>query len=275
MARVEQARRALGDRLRSLRRGTGMTGADFAIRAGWPASKVSKLELGHQIPTPADISTWCAQTGSERAERDLQADLANLEAMVADSRRAARASLVGRQERRAELERRAKRIRMFGTWLVPSPVQTEDYARGVLTQSAGFLGGSAVEIAEAVAAQLRRRENAIAGDRRIEMLLAEQALHTTVIDAQTTRRQLEYLLDKELSRMAIGIIPRDAPWVHAVTPMTIYDDIAITETVVADMELTGAAGLAVVNRVWDALHAQAVTGEAARKLIRAAVAAAR
>ncbi|MGW2666104.1 Scr1 family TA system antitoxin-like transcriptional regulator [Nocardia tengchongensis] len=272
MATVEQARRALGDRLRSLRRGTGMTGADFAARAGWPASKVSKLELGHQIPTPADISIWCAQTGGERAERDLQADLANLEAMVADSRRAARASLTGRQERRAELDRRASRIRVFGTWLVPPPLQTEDYLRGALTQSAGFLGGSAVEIAEAVAAQLRRQENVITSGQQIEVLLADQALHTTVTDIDTTRRQLEYLLDPELSRASIGIIPRDAVWMHAVTPMTIYDDIAITETVVADMELTGAAGLAVVNRVWDALVDQAVTGEAARKYIRAALA---
>ena len=51
----QKEREALGSRLRDLRRRTGMTGIDFAVRLGWAQSKVSRLELGRQTATAADL----------------------------------------------------------------------------------------------------------------------------------------------------------------------------------------------------------------------------
>lgn len=270
MSTVEHARRALGDRLRALRMGAAMTGADLAAATGWPASKISKLELGQQLPTPADIKKWCAITNSAHVERDLQAALANLQSMVNDARRAARASLTGRQERQLELERRSRQIRIFNPVLIPSPLQDETYARSVLAQSAGLVGADAIEVSTAATVLLRRQADMLTGDQRIEVLIAEQALHTTVRDGQTTAAQLECLLSLE-SSVRWGVIPRDALWIHGLAPMTIYDDIVITETLFAEMELTNAAGLAAVERVWDALRGQAQYGTAAAVFVESAL----
>jgi hypothetical protein len=50
---VHQAREALGHRLRDIRKDAGLTGRQLALLAGWPNSKVSKIEYGRQTPTEA------------------------------------------------------------------------------------------------------------------------------------------------------------------------------------------------------------------------------
>lgn len=60
----QQAREALGARLRELRTETGLNGKGFAGRLGWQRSKVSRLENGKQ--TEADAETWAQ--GAERPD---------------------------------------------------------------------------------------------------------------------------------------------------------------------------------------------------------------
>ncbi|MEV4083237.1 helix-turn-helix domain-containing protein [Nonomuraea fuscirosea] len=55
----QQAVQALGVRLRDLRRDAGLTGRRLAALCGWVPSKVSKIELGKQVPTEDDIRDWC------------------------------------------------------------------------------------------------------------------------------------------------------------------------------------------------------------------------
>jgi transcriptional regulator with XRE-family HTH domain len=55
---VHQAKEALGHRLRDLRKDAGLTGRQLALLAGWPNSKVSKIEYGKQTPTEDDIRLW-------------------------------------------------------------------------------------------------------------------------------------------------------------------------------------------------------------------------
>jgi DNA-binding transcriptional regulator YiaG len=52
---VDEARNALGKRLRELRQQAGLTGKQFAESLTWPASTVSMLEIGRQTPTDQDI----------------------------------------------------------------------------------------------------------------------------------------------------------------------------------------------------------------------------
>lgn len=52
--------------LKHARTGANLRGNELARRAGWRASKVSKLEHGQQMPTADDLHTWlsiCGLTG--------------------------------------------------------------------------------------------------------------------------------------------------------------------------------------------------------------------
>jgi transcriptional regulator with XRE-family HTH domain len=64
---VDEARRALGNRLRELRRRAGCSGKEFAEALSWAGSKVSKIEHGRQSPTDRDIRAWAvaARTGDQ------------------------------------------------------------------------------------------------------------------------------------------------------------------------------------------------------------------
>ena len=60
----EREREALGARLRDLRRRAGLNGVEFAEQLGWAQSKVSRLELGRQTATEADITAWVSVAGA-------------------------------------------------------------------------------------------------------------------------------------------------------------------------------------------------------------------
>src|SRR5438093_169851 len=57
---ADQARVALGVRLRDIRRDAGLSSTQLAAAIGWRPPKISKIEHGKQTPTEADLSLWCA-----------------------------------------------------------------------------------------------------------------------------------------------------------------------------------------------------------------------
>ena len=79
MAAVHEARTTLGQRLRELRRGAGLTGRQLAQALSWPPSKISKLENGRQTPTDDDIRAWTGATGGASEAEALLASLHTLE----------------------------------------------------------------------------------------------------------------------------------------------------------------------------------------------------
>src|SRR2546425_13350531 len=84
---VHEARRALGLRLRELRRAAGLTGQQLAESLAWPASKISKLENGRKTPRDEDIHAWTAGTPAEAETEALLAALHTLELQHADGGR--------------------------------------------------------------------------------------------------------------------------------------------------------------------------------------------
>ena len=48
-------RRRLGLELRALREATGMSGEEVAERLSWSTSKLSRMEIGRNPPSPADL----------------------------------------------------------------------------------------------------------------------------------------------------------------------------------------------------------------------------
>ncbi|WP_280411347.1 helix-turn-helix domain-containing protein [Nocardia asiatica] len=100
---IEQARQLLGRRLRDLRRASKLTGRDLAREAGWHGSKVTRFEHGSQLPTPGDLETWCAITGSGLHLPDLLAAVRNIDAASMEARRTD-AQRRGQQRRRQPID---------------------------------------------------------------------------------------------------------------------------------------------------------------------------
>ncbi|MGW0901063.1 helix-turn-helix domain-containing protein, partial [Streptomyces goshikiensis] len=63
----QQARVALGARLRELRTDRRLTGRQLAVLLGWTQSKISKLETGRQTATADDLLAWADATGHPQA----------------------------------------------------------------------------------------------------------------------------------------------------------------------------------------------------------------
>src|SRR5439155_19352082 len=116
---VQQARDALGLRLRELRLDARLSGRQLAERLAWPASKVSKIELGRQTPTESDIHAWADATAARNAAPDLIASLRTLETLYAEWRRQFRTGARARQLSILQLETSVSVIRAFEPALIP------------------------------------------------------------------------------------------------------------------------------------------------------------
>lgn len=272
MSGVEQARQAFGARLRELRRGARLSGIELAARAGWHSAKVSRIEHGKQLPNDADLATWCRLCGAELLLPDLRAASANVEALWQEWRRLAAAGHAQQQRRRIEVEAQAKTIRNYEPSAIAGLLQTEAYARAVLTSCIEFVGGVG-DVDRAVAARLDRQRILHQGHRRTTILLAEQALYTTVGDEKVMVGQLEHLQESlSWPRLRLGIVPRTAPFIYTTTCFILLDQrIAEVETISAALTITQPRELDFYEKAWDALHRQAVFGTRTRSLINAAL----
>ena len=78
---VQQARDALGARLREIRKDADLTARALAAAMGTHFTKVSKIENGARSPTEQDIRSWCAACGAAGQVPDLIATVRHIEAM--------------------------------------------------------------------------------------------------------------------------------------------------------------------------------------------------
>src|SRR5437588_2083015 len=193
VTKVHEARRALGLRLRELRRQAGLTGARLAASLSWPASKVSKLENGRQTPTDDDILAWTTATGAPAEAEGLLASLHTLEVQHAEWRRVLQRGLRAHQGEIADLEGRTKVLRAFEATVVPGLLQTAEYARACLGQAPPLFGG-ADDVDEAVRERLRRQEVLYRPDKRFHFVMAEAALRVRLCADDAMLAQLERLV---------------------------------------------------------------------------------
>jgi transcriptional regulator with XRE-family HTH domain len=126
---VDEARNALGKRLRELRQQAALTGKQLAGSLSWPASKISKLENGRQTPTDADIRAWVQATNSEGETEALLASLHTLEIQHAEWRRLLKAGLRSHQHELAQQDQKIKLYRVFEPAVIPGLLQAPEYAR--------------------------------------------------------------------------------------------------------------------------------------------------
>lgn len=259
----------VGGRLRELRLAAGLTGKALADANGWQQSKVSRIENGQQLATDDDIRAWI---GACRADVSVAAELIALLATVTaghrDWKRRMRRGPAAVQATYNKLVAEADFIAHFETAYVPGLLQTPDYAARAIGEVADMAGTPNPDLAAAVAARMQRQQMLYDQSKRFEFLLLESVLRLCICPVPVMRVQLDRLQTViGLPNIRFGIVPFGVRL--NTTPQNsfqLYGDTAVVETFVGEWTHKpedSATYQQVLARLW----ADAVTGDAARRLI--------
>jgi transcriptional regulator with XRE-family HTH domain len=267
---VAEARRELGARLRQLRKSAGLTGQEVAQATGQHFTRVSRVENGVQMPTERNIRDWCAACDAENETPDLIAAARVVESAYLEWTRQTRAGM----RRLGDLHspaayRRTTTFRIHEPVLMPGLFQTESYVRRMLAFWYSFL--DAPDDTEAtVAAKRERAAIALSPSKRISAVLGEQVLHTRRGTKEEHADQLRHLLSlMRLPFVSVGVIPAGARRVAiASVGFWIFDCNAVAvETPTAAIKVTRPKEIALYSNLFEQLHAEAVHGLGARRII--------
>lgn len=187
-------RRRLGIELRRLREASSLKLDDVARHLGVAPSTLSRIETGKAPTRTSYLSVMLDLYGvADQAQRRPLIEMAregHRKGWWADWDEllpAGFGSYLG-------LEAEASTLRAFQVQLVHGLLQTQEYARAVITARRGDL--SPEQIDGLVAVQLRRQEVLLRSDpMQLWLILDESVLLRSMGQPQVMRRQLEHLLD--------------------------------------------------------------------------------
>jgi transcriptional regulator with XRE-family HTH domain len=266
---VHEARTALGQRLRELRRQAGLTGVQLAESLSWPQSKVSKLETARQTPTEQDIREWAQATGNEPRTGELLTALQTLEARHAEWERLLNQGHGPLQRKTLELDKKTRLFRVFEESIVPGMLQTADYARSVFAQGVA-LHRVVNDVEAAVQARMQRQELLYRQDKRFHFVITESVLRIRYCESRMMLAQLDRLVSLlTLPNVRLGIIgfetryvvgPRHGFWLRD------NNHVAV-ETFSASLQLNQPSEIELYGRAFEALATVASYDRAARAII--------
>lgn len=271
---VEQARQALGLRLREIRRDADLSARDLAARMGRHPSKISRIEHGHTTPTTADITAWTLHCGAEDQAADLIASLTSLESAYREWRRLERGGMRHHQASYLPLYERTNLFRIYEPGVIPGLLQTAAYATARLTAITAF-SGTPNDVEQAVAARLDRQRLLHVGGKRFAVVLEEWALRCRIGEVEMMAAQLGHLLTiAALPSVSLGIIPAGIDRTMWSSPgFWIFDDERVLlETPTAEITVTQPREIDVYARTFTELSSMAAVGAGARLLITQALA---
>lgn len=181
--------RELGMRLRELRLGLGLTVEEVADKLLCSATKISRAETGARRASLRDVRDLCGIYGVDQA---VGAELMEL------AREARRPGWwTGYDDLKITpfigLEQAASAITCFGMYWVPALLQTQDYARAIITGIAPKIDPHVLE--QRLDARMRRQD-ILRQDRppRYRAVLDESVLRRQVGGPGVMREQLEQIL---------------------------------------------------------------------------------
>src|ERR1700757_1777798 len=129
-------RRRLGLELRALREATGMSGEEVAGRLSWSTSKLSRMEIGRNPPSPADLGKLLDLYGmTDQAHRD------QLAVLLREAKRKGwwqiysdipYSTLIGLEAEAASM--------LTYEQVIPGLFQTEAYARAIIAGTIPMVG---------------------------------------------------------------------------------------------------------------------------------------
>jgi transcriptional regulator with XRE-family HTH domain len=269
VASVQEARTALGQRLRELRTTAGITGRQLAESLSWPVSKVSKLENGRQTPSDDDIRSWTRITGSEAETEALLASLHTLEIQHAEWQRQLKTGLRPHQREIAELDAKTRFFRAFEPTFIPGLLQTAEYARHRFAQSITVFKVKN-DVNEAIQARVKRQEILYRPDKRFHFVLTEAALRYRLCPSEVMLGQLDRLVSfAALPNVRLGIIPFETAYVVAPTHgfWLLDADRVMVETFSAELNLAQPQEIELYAGIFEQMAAVASYGRSARAII--------
>jgi transcriptional regulator with XRE-family HTH domain len=243
-------RRRLALELRRLREAAKLTCEEVAERLECSASKISRVETGRVSVSPRDVRDMLEIYGIPEDQRESLVQLARDSRQkgwwqaYSDTIQPQFATYLG-------LESAASEIRIYEVSLIPELLQTEDYARTVI--SAGMVNSPREDIERRVALLMARQPALTRADPpKLWAVVDEAALRRRVGGASLMRLQLDFLLGiASLPNVAVQVIPfgggahpaMGRPFVVLVFPERADPDVVYLE------DLTSALYLEDVNEV--------------------------
>ena len=199
-------RRRLAAELRRLREAAQLTCDEVAARLDCSASKISRIETGRVLVSPRDVRDLLSIYGVPEDERDSLIQLAR------ETRQKGWWHTWGDVQPHFAtylgMESEASEIRQYTVVRVPPLLQTEDYARAVVTGGrigTGKYPGPADRIVEML---LERQRLARASLPHAQAVLDEAALRRQVGGREVMRGQIEHLIElSSLQTMVLQFIP--------------------------------------------------------------------
>jgi transcriptional regulator with XRE-family HTH domain len=181
--------------LRRLRGIAGMTQEQLAEATTWSPSLVAAVETCRRIPS---------DDFSERADKVLETDgiLSRLQALVEHT------SVLPWFKDLVDVERRATEIRIYETYVIPGLLQTEDYARNVISATRPVLTDEDIE--RAIALRMTRQEALYREDEppRLWAILDESVLYRANGTNEVMIKQLQALIKaSKRPNVVVQVIP--------------------------------------------------------------------
>ena len=266
--------RRLAAELRSLRASSGLTRDDVVERTGINVATMYRIEHARVRPQTRTLRTLLDLYG---VERDQQGELV---ALLRDARE--RGWLHAYQSELPEqymtfigFEGEARSSWNYESLFVPGLLQTEDYARAVITGTLPF--ASREEVERRVEVRMERRE-VLRNENPLELwgIVDEAALRRQVGGQSVMRAQLGHLLEaSELPHITFQVIPLDAG-AHAGMPGSFvflqFADPAVphviyVDTMAGELFLEEESDIRRYRLVFEHLRAVAASPDASRSLI--------
>jgi transcriptional regulator with XRE-family HTH domain len=184
----------LGAELRRLREAASLTAAAAALAMGWAESTLSRKELGQIGITDADLDGLATlYAAGDEVRESLRRLATGADRRPPRSRRSRNAALPGAYEEFVGLEERASELSSFSSMVVPSLLQTPEYA-------AAIIGSTPVPEDEYVRPRVVTRmvRQAVLGrdpPPRLNVILDASVLERRIGDRPTMRRQMLRLVE--------------------------------------------------------------------------------
>ncbi|WP_410641231.1 helix-turn-helix domain-containing protein [Amycolatopsis sp. lyj-346] len=270
---MEEARNALGQRLRELRRQAQISGKELAESLSWQPSKVSKIENGKQTPTDDDVKAWTRATNTEGETEALLASLHTLEVQHAEWQRVLKAGMVGHQLELSEQDAKTKLYRSFEPAVVPGLLQTPEYARALFSRAV-TVHRVPNDVSDAVAKRMQRQEMLYRTDKAFHFVITEGTLRNRVCSVDILLGQLDRLVSlTSLRNVRLGVIGYETQYV--VDPrhgfMMYNADLVRVETYSAELNLRQPHEIELYASTFEKLAKVASYGAAARAIINRAI----
>ena len=265
-------RRELGARLRALRTEHGFTVEDVAERMEVSPAKISRIETAARGVSLADVRFLCDLYQVATDERS------RLLTLTRESRRRSWWQQYGLPESLSTyigLEDAAASIQQYETSIVPPLLQTEDYARA-LVSGVGF-DAPPERVDQLVDVRLARQQLLSAENApTLWAVIDEASLHRLVGGPDVMRAQLDALAERSRAHnVTLQVIPYQAgahPGVNSsfiILHLEEVKDVVYVEGLIGNFYLQNPDDVARYRRTFDELRAVAAGPQESRKLIQA------